>query len=97
VSGQNLAEENAPEDDNGGGHDDEAVPHKVLGGCEPQLPIDPGFLWDFWYPAARSTEIKGRKLTTAVLLVLGAHRGWKSLRDAGFLSTSRDTAFLRAF
>jgi phenylpropionate dioxygenase-like ring-hydroxylating dioxygenase large terminal subunit len=29
---------------------------------------DPGFLWDFWYPALRSTEIKGRKLTTAVLL-----------------------------
>ncbi len=29
---------------------------------------DPGFLWDFWYPALRSTEIKGRKLATAVLL-----------------------------
>jgi len=29
---------------------------------------DPGFLWDFWYPAARSTEIKGRRLATAVLL-----------------------------
>jgi phenylpropionate dioxygenase-like ring-hydroxylating dioxygenase large terminal subunit len=29
---------------------------------------DPGFLWDFWYPAVRSTEIRGRKLTTAVLL-----------------------------
>jgi phenylpropionate dioxygenase-like ring-hydroxylating dioxygenase large terminal subunit len=29
---------------------------------------DPGFLWDFWYPALRSSEIKGRKLTTAVLL-----------------------------
>src|SRR5260370_31976661 len=29
---------------------------------------DPGFLWDFWDPALRSTEIKGRKLTTAVLL-----------------------------
>src|SRR5260370_6819571 len=29
---------------------------------------DPGFLWDFWYPALRSTEIRGRKLTTAVLL-----------------------------
>jgi phenylpropionate dioxygenase-like ring-hydroxylating dioxygenase large terminal subunit len=29
---------------------------------------DPGFLWDFWYPAARSTEIRGRKLATAMLL-----------------------------
>jgi phenylpropionate dioxygenase-like ring-hydroxylating dioxygenase large terminal subunit len=29
---------------------------------------DPGFLWDFWYPAVRGTEIRGRKLATAVLL-----------------------------
>jgi phenylpropionate dioxygenase-like ring-hydroxylating dioxygenase large terminal subunit len=29
---------------------------------------DPGFLWDFWYPAVRSTEIRGRKLATAGLL-----------------------------
>jgi phenylpropionate dioxygenase-like ring-hydroxylating dioxygenase large terminal subunit len=29
---------------------------------------DPGFLWDFWYPALRSTEIRGLKLATAVLL-----------------------------
>jgi phenylpropionate dioxygenase-like ring-hydroxylating dioxygenase large terminal subunit len=29
---------------------------------------DPGFLWDFWYPAARSSEIRGRKLATATLL-----------------------------
>jgi phenylpropionate dioxygenase-like ring-hydroxylating dioxygenase large terminal subunit len=29
---------------------------------------DPGFLWDFWYPALRSTEIYGRKLATAMLL-----------------------------
>jgi len=29
---------------------------------------DAGFLWDFWYPAARSTEIRGRKLVTAMLL-----------------------------
>jgi phenylpropionate dioxygenase-like ring-hydroxylating dioxygenase large terminal subunit len=29
---------------------------------------DAGFLWDFWYPAARSTEIRRRKLTTATLL-----------------------------
>jgi phenylpropionate dioxygenase-like ring-hydroxylating dioxygenase large terminal subunit len=29
---------------------------------------DSGFLWDFWYPALRSTEIRGLKLATAVLL-----------------------------
>src|SRR6266699_96811 len=29
---------------------------------------DPGFLWDFWYPAARSTEIRPQKLTKALLL-----------------------------
>ncbi len=29
---------------------------------------DAGFLWDFWYPAARSTEIRGQRLVTAMLL-----------------------------
>src|SRR3989440_2067422 len=29
---------------------------------------DAGFLWDFWYPAARSTAIRRRKLVTAMLL-----------------------------
>jgi phenylpropionate dioxygenase-like ring-hydroxylating dioxygenase large terminal subunit len=29
---------------------------------------DAGFLWDFWYPAVRSAEIRGRKLVTAMLL-----------------------------
>jgi phenylpropionate dioxygenase-like ring-hydroxylating dioxygenase large terminal subunit len=29
---------------------------------------DAGFLWDFWYPALRSTEITGQKLVTAMLL-----------------------------
>jgi phenylpropionate dioxygenase-like ring-hydroxylating dioxygenase large terminal subunit len=29
---------------------------------------DPGFLWDFWYPALRSSEITGRRLVTAMLL-----------------------------
>src|SRR4029077_10235292 len=29
---------------------------------------DAGFLWDFWYPAARSTEIRGRGLVKAMLL-----------------------------
>ncbi|HXM94058.1 MAG TPA: aromatic ring-hydroxylating dioxygenase subunit alpha [Candidatus Dormibacteraeota bacterium] len=27
-----------------------------------------GFLWDFWYPALRSTELRGQKLTKAMLL-----------------------------
>src|SRR5713101_2179257 len=29
---------------------------------------DAGFLWDFWYPAARSTAIRGQKLVKAMLL-----------------------------
>ncbi|MGA2813514.1 MAG: Rieske 2Fe-2S domain-containing protein [Candidatus Acidiferrum sp.] len=29
---------------------------------------DAGFLWDFWYPAVRSAEVRGRKLVTAMLL-----------------------------
>jgi phenylpropionate dioxygenase-like ring-hydroxylating dioxygenase large terminal subunit len=29
---------------------------------------DAGFLWDFWYPAMRSAEIRGNKLVTAMLL-----------------------------
>src|SRR6201984_2059874 len=29
---------------------------------------DAGFLWDFWYPAVRSSEIQGKKLVTAMLL-----------------------------
>jgi len=29
---------------------------------------DPGFLWDFWYPAMRSSAIRGRALVTAELL-----------------------------
>src|SRR5258707_2824324 len=29
---------------------------------------DPGFLWDFWYPAARSTQMRGQRLAKAVLL-----------------------------
>jgi phenylpropionate dioxygenase-like ring-hydroxylating dioxygenase large terminal subunit len=29
---------------------------------------DAGFLWDFWYPATRSAEIRGRELTKAMLL-----------------------------
>jgi phenylpropionate dioxygenase-like ring-hydroxylating dioxygenase large terminal subunit len=29
---------------------------------------DLGFLWDFWYPALRSTEVTGKRLATAMLL-----------------------------
>ena len=29
---------------------------------------DAGFLWDFWYPALRSTEVTGNRLVTAMLL-----------------------------
>jgi phenylpropionate dioxygenase-like ring-hydroxylating dioxygenase large terminal subunit len=29
---------------------------------------DAGFLWDFWYPAGRSNEIRGRKLIKVMLL-----------------------------
>jgi phenylpropionate dioxygenase-like ring-hydroxylating dioxygenase large terminal subunit len=29
---------------------------------------DAGFLWDFWYPALRSTEVRGNGLATAMLL-----------------------------
>jgi len=41
---------------------------------EPQLAqklergADAGFLWDFWYPAVRSAEIRGRGLVKAMLL-----------------------------
>jgi len=30
--------------------------------------LDAGFLWDFWYPAARSSAIRGRALVKAMLL-----------------------------
>ncbi len=49
---------------------------------------DPGFLWDFWYPAARSTELRPQKLTKALLLevplVLGRTAEGKAfaMRDA---------------
>ncbi len=49
---------------------------------------DPGFLWDFWYPAARSTELRGQKLAKALLLevplVLGHTAAGKAfaMRDA---------------
>jgi len=35
---------------------------------EPRRDGEAGFLWDFWYPAVRSAEIRGTKLVTAMLL-----------------------------
>jgi phenylpropionate dioxygenase-like ring-hydroxylating dioxygenase large terminal subunit len=35
---------------------------------QPAREGDLGFLWDFWYPALRSTEIVGQRLATAMLL-----------------------------
>jgi phenylpropionate dioxygenase-like ring-hydroxylating dioxygenase large terminal subunit len=52
------------------------------------LESDAGFLWNFWYPALRSEEIVGRKLSTAMLLevplVLGRTTDGKAfaLRDS---------------
>src|SRR5215472_15514239 len=49
---------------------------------------DPGFLWDFWYPAAQSSEISRQKLWKALLLevplVLGRTAGGKpfAMRDS---------------
>jgi len=50
---------------------------------------DLGFLWDFWYPAMRSSEISGKRLATAMLLevplVLGRTTEGKAfaMRDSG--------------
>src|SRR5262249_50522821 len=35
---------------------------------QPDPAPDAGLLWDFWYPALRSSEIRGTKLVTAMLL-----------------------------
>src|SRR5882724_7272669 len=41
----------------------------ILGAnAEPAREAELGFLWDFWYPALRSSEITGQKLVTAMLL-----------------------------
>jgi phenylpropionate dioxygenase-like ring-hydroxylating dioxygenase large terminal subunit len=37
-------------------------------GRETEREADAGFLWDFWYPALRSTEIRRQKLVKALLL-----------------------------
>jgi phenylpropionate dioxygenase-like ring-hydroxylating dioxygenase large terminal subunit len=37
-------------------------------GRESSLDPDPGFLWDFWYPAMKGDEIYGRNLATSTLL-----------------------------
>jgi phenylpropionate dioxygenase-like ring-hydroxylating dioxygenase large terminal subunit len=57
-------------------------------GGKPESGTDPGFLWDFWYPAARSVEIRARSLSKAMLLevplVLGRSNAGSAfaLRDA---------------
>ena len=49
---------------------------------------DAGFLWDFWYPAIRSSEVRGNDLATAMLLetplVLGRTKEGKAfaMRDS---------------
>ena len=49
---------------------------------------DAGFLWDFWYPALRSTEVTGNRLASAMLLevplVLGRNSEGKAfaMRDS---------------
>src|SRR5216683_756575 len=35
---------------------------------EPGREAEAGFLWDFWYPAVRSAEIRGKRLVKAMLL-----------------------------
>src|SRR5229473_310001 len=35
---------------------------------EPGREVEAGFLWDFWYPAVRSAEIRGNRLVKAMLL-----------------------------
>src|SRR5258707_5545930 len=35
---------------------------------EPGREAEAGFLWDFWYPAVRSSVIRGNKLVTAMVL-----------------------------
>jgi phenylpropionate dioxygenase-like ring-hydroxylating dioxygenase large terminal subunit len=48
---------------------------------------DAGFLWDFWYPAARSVEIRGRELVKAMLLEVPLVLG---RTDAGAAFALRD-------
>jgi phenylpropionate dioxygenase-like ring-hydroxylating dioxygenase large terminal subunit len=40
----------------------------AIGNLETTRTDDPGFLWDFWYPALESSEIRGCNLATATLL-----------------------------
>jgi len=48
-----------------GGTATENAPEIVRDGA---LATDPGFLWDFWYPAMPSARIRGRRLASAMLL-----------------------------
>ncbi len=46
----------------------EAARTILKSGEAPAPEADPGFLWDFWYPALRSAEIRRGALSTAMLL-----------------------------
>src|SRR6266702_6906403 len=50
---------------------------------ETEREADPGFLWDFWYPVVRSTEITGRKLATAMLLEVRSEEHTSELQSRG--------------
>jgi phenylpropionate dioxygenase-like ring-hydroxylating dioxygenase large terminal subunit len=46
----------------------ENIVDEVQAAQKAERAADAGFLWDFWYPAARSAEICGRGLAKAMLL-----------------------------
>ena len=52
--------------------DERSGTHNLTGraalSAEPTQEADPGFLWDFWYPALRSSEVVGTRLAKAMLL-----------------------------
>jgi phenylpropionate dioxygenase-like ring-hydroxylating dioxygenase large terminal subunit len=55
---------------------------------KPERATDAGFLWDFWYPAARSSVIQARRLATAMLLEVPLVLG---RTDAGKAFAMRDS------
>src|SRR3974390_3174687 len=65
-----------------------AMDHPAGVSAPTEARADAGFLWDFWYPALRSDQIRGQQLATAMLLevplVLGRTTEGKSfaMRDA---------------
>ena len=55
---------------------------------------DAGFLWDFWYPVARSSAIQGRRLATTMLLEVPLVLG---RTDAGKPFAMRDSCPHRGY